>query len=211
MSINSLANAAIARRTDFAPAGSPPRGLSEIASAAAFAQPLQIDLKPFSLHPDRPTPAPAPQPGGAPPTPPNLPAGNGVNTAMHVLFGYIPTEILTLYVAVLAALHKPGQTTNVDWRTFVAFLIATPFVVWLVYAGRVIANTKPVPIWPSQWPFWEMFAATVAYLAWAFALPDTPFSSYNWYSSALAGVIVLLASAILGLLAPLFQRAIKPS
>jgi hypothetical protein len=201
MSINSLANAALARRTDFAPAGSPPRGWSGIASAAAFAQPLQIDLTSLSLEPERPA-APAPREAET--------AANS-NTAMHVLFGYIPTEILTLYVAVLAALHKPGQVTNVEWRTFIGFLIATPIVVWLVYARRVIANAKPLPILPSQWPLWEMFAATVAYLAWAFALPDTPFSTYTWYSSAIAAVTVLLASGILGLVAPLFQRPIKQS
>jgi hypothetical protein len=68
---------------------------------------------------------------------------------------------------------------------------------------------KPMPLNLSQWPFWEMVAATLAFFAWAFALPNAVFSAYSWYSSALARVIVLVASTVLGLLAPLFQRTIK--
>jgi hypothetical protein len=52
-----------------------------------------------------------------------------------------------------------------------------------------------------------MFAATFAFCAWAFALPNTPFQVFaSWYSAGLAGISVLLASTVLGLLAPLFQR-----
>jgi bacteriorhodopsin len=114
-----------------------------------------------------------------------------------------------LYVAVLAALHQPGTIRQAEWNTFLAFFVATPIVVWLLYAAKVKGAQKPLPVAFSQWPLWEMFAGTVAYFAWAFALPNTPLSVYSWYSSAVAGIIVLLASTILGLLAPLFQRPIR--
>lgn len=66
---------------------------------------------------------------------------------------------------------------------------------------------KPLPLAPRAWPMWEMFAATVAYVAWAFVLPNSPFQQFqDWYSSALAGVVVLAATTILGLLAPVVQR-----
>jgi hypothetical protein len=184
MSINSLANAAAARRTDLPPVGVTPRGVKEIAAAAAR------------------TPA-----GPAEPTP----SANVVDTALHVIFGYIPTEVLTLYVAVLAVLHQPNAPPGkVEWRVFWGFLVATPIVVWVVYAGKIKAAQKPIPVAFQQWPVWEMFAATVAYFAWTLGLPETPFIQYSWYSSALAGLIVVLASTILALLAPLFQRPIKP-
>ena len=125
------------------------------------------------------------------------------------MFGYIPTEVLTLYVAILAAVHQPNKITQPEWITFWVFLVTTPVVVWLVYAAKVMAEKKPMPLNLSQWPFWEMVAATLAFFAWAFALPNAVFSAYSWYSSALAGVIVLVASTVLGLLAPLFQRTIK--
>ena len=83
---------------------------------------------------------------------------------------------------------------------------ATPVVVWLVYGAKIKAAQKRLPLAPGTWPIWEMFAATVAYCAWALALPNTPFTQYSWYSSALSGVIVLVTSTFLGLLAPFFQR-----
>src|SRR5712692_8182442 len=143
MSISSLANAAAARRVDFSPLGAVPQGLAEIAHAAAT------------------LPA-APPPGQPPPAAPGQSA-NAVNTALHILFGYIPTEVLTLYVAVLAAVQQQGKITRADKIAFWGFLGATPVVVWLLYGAKVKAAQKPVPVRPRAWPLWEMFAATVAY------------------------------------------------
>lgn len=108
MSINTLTNAAMARRLDFVPFGSVPKNLSQIAAAAANAPRSREQAASAAAE-----------------------NGNAVNTALHVLFGYIPTEVLTLYVAVLAAIQKPGQVTKADWITFWVFLVATPVVVWL--------------------------------------------------------------------------------
>ncbi len=188
MSINSMANAAASRRPDIAPLNVIPRGLDEIARAAA----------------STPTPTASTSSDQAPPTTP-------MDTALNVLFGYIPTEILTLYVAVLAAVQQvsttsPAKVTPAAWITFYSFLIATPVVVWLMYGAKLIAAKKSVPWQFSKWPVWEMFAATVAYCAWAFALPNSQFMEFTWYSASLSGVVVLVVSTILGLLAPFFQR-----
>jgi hypothetical protein len=188
MSINALANAAAARRSDIPPLDTVPKGLAEIARAAA-----------------------------TPPTAEGIPsarAGPGetaaqIDTAFNVLFGYIPTEILTLYVAVLAAVHEE-KITAADWIAFWSFLVATPIVVWLVYAAKVKAAGKALPLEFAAWPVWEMFAGTVAFCAWAFALPNAPFSEYPWHSSALSGVAVLVGSTVLGLLSPFFQNPLTP-
>jgi hypothetical protein len=196
MSINSLTNAATARRPDFAPLNRVPNGLSEIATAAAG------------------MPA-AHQAGGAQPTDATT-AANGVNTAMQVLFGYIPTEVLTLYVAIVAAIHSSASgngsdaaktITSGDWINFFSFLVATPIIFWVVYAAKLKSAQKPIPLGFSTWPLWEMIAATVAYTAWAFALPETPFLQFTqWYTPALGSIAVLVASTVLGLLSPLFQN-----
>lgn len=190
MSINALANSAAARRTDIAPVDTVPQGLGEIARAAAT---------PPAAEPQRQ--------GGAV----SGDSSAQIDTALHVLFGYIPTEVLTLYVAVLAAVHQPKGITPSDWIAFWGFLVVTPVVVWLVYGAKVMAAGKPLPLAFGAWPVWEMFAATIAYCVWAFALPNTPFAQYSdsWYSAALSGVAVLVASTILGLLAPFFQRPLK--
>lgn len=217
MSISSLANAAAARRSDFAPVGTVPHTISEIATASAsvpLAAPAESDA-PTAVNPGGLPGAPAPPPPvslGAQPAaafPSFEQKSTAVNTTLNLLFGYIPTEVLTLYVAVLASTQQKGSITWAGWAAFWSFLVATPVVVWLIYGAKIKAAQKAIPIHPRAWPVWEMFAATVAFCAWAFALPNAPFTGYIWYSSALAGVAVLVASTLLGLLAPLFQRPLS--
>jgi hypothetical protein len=125
--------------------------------------------------------------------------------ALDALMAYIPTEILVLYVAVLAAAQDTGGPGGpLVWWPFFSFLVATPIVVWLVYAGKLRGMGRNLPLRITKWPKWEMVAATAAYVAWALALPETPFRGFPWYNSALAGVAVLVVSAVLGLLAPIF-------
>jgi hypothetical protein len=188
MSINSLANAAAARRPETAPAGRTPQTLDEIAAAAS-------------------TPPVQAQQGGEPSKP--TPGKGNIETALNVLFGYIPTEIITLYVAVLAAVGVEGSVTRTEWLSFGLFLLCTPVVVWLVYGAKLKNADLPLPLHFAAWPVWEMFAASVAFGAWAFALPKSPFAAFDWYSSALSGLVVLITSAVLGLLAPFFQRRLK--
>ena len=206
MSINSLANAAAARRPDFAPFDVVPQGLGEIASAATSTP--RAAHRPSGARPRVSGGGAAPAPEAPEPAHPTQPQ-TAVNTALNVLFGYIPTEVLTLYVAVLAALHHSGEIRPVDWAVFWFFLAFTPLVVWLVFAAKVKAAGKELPVAPRLWPVWEMFAATLAYVAWASALPETPFTDLSFYSSAFAAIMVLVTSTLLGLLAPLFQRPLE--
>jgi hypothetical protein len=189
MSMNSMANAAIARRPDMIPIGEVPRTLDQIAKAA---------ITPPSTTA---TPIEPGKPAAAAPTP--------VDTTVNVLFGYIPTEVLTLYVAVRAAIQEAGIVTSSDWLAFWIFLFATPVIQWLLVGTKLKTLQKRLPLKFSAWPVWEMFAATAAFMAWAFALPDSPFTQYDWYSSALSSLAVLVASTLLGLLAPLFQRPLS--
>lgn len=217
MSINALTNAAAARRPDFAPFGLVPQGISGIAAAAA-----RIPVPEAMSFPKQPIPAPDSLQAESMPVPEEVPlpqqptsgslqlqSANAINTAMHLLFGYIPTEIIGLYVAILAAMEPPlGEVNPAQATVFWIFLIATPVVVWITYAAKIKAANKPLPFRLAAWPIWEMFAGTVAYFAWAAALPTNPFqiAKVAWYSSAVAGIFELVASTILGLAAPFFQR-----
>jgi hypothetical protein len=194
MSVNALTNAAMARRPDFQPEGAVPTSLAEIACAAA-GEPLPV---------------------AAPPASPSAPStstiSSGPNTALQTLTTYIPTEVLTLYVSALAALGpltiKVGaRDLQVGrWLPFWCFLAATPLIVWVAFASKIKAAGKAIPLHISKWPLWEMTAATIAYVAWTFALPATPFAQESWYSSGLASFLILVVSAGLGIVAPLMQR-----
>jgi hypothetical protein len=133
---------------------------------------------------------------------------SGISSALATITTYIPTEILVLYVAVVAALNDPA-TLRADsaavsqWVGFLMFLVITPTVVWLVYAGKLRNDGLPLPLPVQDWPRWEMAAATAAFVAWAFAMPGTPFARLPGYNSGVAGVVVLGVTALLGLLAPL--------
>ena len=177
-----MANAALARRPDFPPAGRPPKNVTEVAAAAAS----------------------SPAPAGGTTTP-----ANAVTAALDAITTYIPTEILTLYVAVLAALGIEATASGAAEKAFWTFLGLTPSTVWLVYAGKLKIAGKPLPWTPGQWPLWEMAAGTLAYAAWAFALPANVVAIRWGYPQPLAGVLVLIVVAFLGLLAPLFQRPLS--
>ncbi len=79
------------------------------------------------------TAGPAVPPGGG------ETSANGVTTALNVLTGYIPTEVLRLYVAVVAAMHPASKAagTSSAWVAFWVFLIATQTVAWVAYAAKV--------------------------------------------------------------------------
>lgn len=136
---------------------------------------------------------------------------NNVTTALKTITTYVPTETLTLYVAVIAALPRIENTTQIamDWlvATFVFFLLFTPAAIWVAYAAKLRANGKPFPKTMRSWPVWEMIAGTIAYVAWSIGLSDSPFSTI--IPLALGGVIVLVTSTILGLIAGLFQKPLQ--
>jgi|PersoiStandDraft_1058852.scaffolds.fasta_scaffold42235_2 hypothetical protein len=134
----------------------------------------------------------------------NEPA-TSVDTALKTVTTYVPTEILTLYVAVLSQMKNVAKTGSPD--AFWVFLGLTPVVVWLVYAAKVKSTGKPFPHAPRSWPLWEMAAGTIGYSAWAIALPNAPFESLQ--TTGLASIIVLITSSLLGLAAPLFSRKLS--
>jgi hypothetical protein len=129
-----------------------------------------------------------------------------IENAVGVLFAFIPTEVIALYVAVLGALN-PDPLMKAQWFSFYVFLAITPIVVWLIYSAKFKKQFDKVPWNPKDWPLWEMTASTLAFIAWAFALPNSPFSTFEyWYSPAIAGVMILVTSTFLSLIAPFFNN-----
>lgn len=127
---------------------------------------------------------------------------NPVTTALSAITTYIPTEVLTLYVAGVAlflSVDNPTDTPDYTnaWRTFWFFLALTPIVTWLVYAAK--ARSADLSLGLQSWPYWEMIAGAIAFAVWAAALPDTPFTERSWYSADVAGFAVLFVTSLLAL------------
>lgn len=196
VSINSLTNAALARRADVVPISRVPSGVSEIAHAAASI----------------PRVASASAPAGEGQSSQAQESADSTQTALHMLTGYIPTEVITLYVAAMTATsNQTTQAAGATWTCFWIALCLTPATVLIVFAAKLrnLGLTLPQAFNPKTWPVWEMIAATIAFSAWAFGLPKSPFTALSWYNSGIASLSLVLASTLLGLVSPLFQQPIK--
>jgi hypothetical protein len=147
----------------------------------------------------------------APPSPTPM-QGSAALAALKSIVDYIPTEIVTIYVAVGAALSDAATPSRTgQWVAFWVFLGVTPLALWALFAARLrAANTSPL-LDPMRWPWPELVVATVAYVLWAFTLPATPFADFSWYKPGLGTAVLLVGTLILGLGAPLFTRTAVPA
>src|SRR5688500_4749669 len=77
-----------------------------------------------------------------------------VADAARTIVLYIPTEIITVYVAAATALGTDDQTNaNVRWALVWIMLCLTPFAVWATFAARLKSAGEPLPLHPTAWPW----------------------------------------------------------
>ncbi len=133
---------------------------------------------------------------------------NMVTGSLNLLVKYIPTEVITLYVATLSAapalqdIFPRISTGDIYW----GFTIITPLLLFLVYVNkRATSGLSPVP--PTrEWPWWKLIAATLAFMVWALAVPGNPYVSGET-AAVLAALGAVFISMLLNLLEPIFERA----
>ena len=130
---------------------------------------------------------------------------NRVTGALNALIGYIPTEIITLYVATLSAESAIRATFPfIDAAAILWFFVGlTPALLLLIYISKVAATGDTLP-GPAVWPWWKMCAATIAFFVWALAVPGNPY--LKDVTAAVAGLGAMLVSLFLSLLTPIFER-----
>jgi hypothetical protein len=130
---------------------------------------------------------------------------NSVANTLSALAKYIPTEVVTLYIAAVAA----STALQSQWafitpaRLYWFFVIFTPLFVLLTYIGKRKAAVG-LPVWPSsarEWPWWSMFAPMVAFMAWALAVPDNGILD----DGVIGAFLALFVSILLTTLEPLFS------
>jgi hypothetical protein len=129
------------------------------------------------------------------------------DNALSLLVKYIPTESVTIYVAALSAAPtlkniRPGITEHsIYW--FCGVL--TPILFALIFYGKLKAAKLSLKSL-GDWPWWKTFAATVAFLAWALAVPGEPDIKGDG-SGVVSGLLALFISTMLSVLEPIFDRA----
>jgi hypothetical protein len=132
-----------------------------------------------------------------------------VTNALTALVGYIPTEVITLYVAALSAEQPLRAATgffDARWILW-TFALLTPALLLLIYVSKIASAGGALPR-PPAWPWWKMSAATIAFLVWAVAVPGNPYLQGT--ASAVAGLGAMLVSTLLHLVTPIFERPVVP-
>lgn len=118
-----------------------------------------------------------------------------------LLTKYIPTETLTLFVAVMAVAPQIRDASGGEVQPVHLYLtgaVLTPLVLWLAGYGKHKATGSPEPFRPHPWPF---VAALIAYCVWALSV-DRVLTDED--ARALAGFGALSISTLLALLEPVF-------
>ena len=132
------------------------------------------------------------------------------SAAFEALARYIPTEVVTLYIAAasaMGALKKALPAIN-EVNTYWFFVVITPLVFLIVFAGKRLANGETALPGISDWPWWKLFAATFAFSIWALAVPTAPYLT-GVEGGAVAAFFATFVSVLLSMLAPIFERKKK--
>ncbi len=146
----------------------------------------------------------AAQQAGDPKTPsPDQPLGVSTNIVNQIT-RWIPTETITVYVALLAlvapvAAHSPSYASR--WVLFWLMTAANPVVVILL----VMAKKQPKDTF--HFPLFEIVIATIAFAAWSFALPDTPLSSISGYGIQWNSAILTVTTIAITLIANALHKS----
>lgn len=125
------------------------------------------------------------------------------------LVRYLPAELVAAYTTVVGVLPLPGGNPactgefTARWIALAVFLSLTPVTLQTLYTvkRRAAHNVGPAVPWFEHW------AALVAFVAWSLALPLTPVSTWcDWqpqYGAAIAATALLLLSLTVQLRRPL--------
>lgn len=121
---------------------------------------------------------------------------SATSDALAKIARYVPTEIIILYTFILTNL-QPDPATGVPMAIFWAFLAFTPVAAWFFYAVSCASNGLAMPWKPKAWPYWKMSAASVAFVTWSAAMPNSAFLHYSWYDYRLSGFALLAVTLFL--------------
>jgi hypothetical protein len=120
-------------------------------------------------------------------------------SALSQLIKYVPTETITLYLAVEAALGpitapKGKPVYDADFRARWIWLAILAAATGLLAIGLIYRSQKQLdPNGSFKWPIIEPVASVAAFMVWALSLPTTPLLNLHGYNADVWGPIVLLA------------------
>ncbi len=135
------------------------------------------------------------------------PAGTAKREEFDGLVKYIPTETVTIFVAICSARSAVETITGGGFPylwIYLACAALTPILLVLIAVGRKRSAERPVQLDLHWWP---LAAATFAFLIWALSVPGvtsifSPTLAKQDAWGVVAGVGALIVSGVLSLLEP---------
>ena len=124
--------------------------------------------------------------------------------ALGALAKYIPTEVVALYTAACSAMAAATASPSTQRLTYWSFVAGTPVLFLLLLAGKrrraQLSIFPPLKEFWSKWPWWKLIASTIAFAAWAVAIPSTPYwtDQAGRIVAAFAAVLVSTFLAVIG-------------
>jgi hypothetical protein len=127
-----------------------------------------------------------------------------IKTALTKIARFIPTETVTIYLGAISA--SVALQTTVNWLTpqlvyWVTGIGLTPLIFFLIWA---IERTKTKKLSFSEFPYWKLSAAILAFLIWALAVPGNPYVTSDVAKMAVA-FAALVISIFLDLIDQFFE------
>jgi hypothetical protein len=131
------------------------------------------------------------------------PPENQITDALDLLAGYIPTEVIALYVAALSA-TQAMKTPPSPWLWWVIGVALTPVLYVVIMLSKRARDGQKLR--PERWPWYRTVAATVAFAIWALAVPSPTQPMLPPDYLALIGLVALFVTIVLGLLDPILDK-----
>jgi hypothetical protein len=150
--------------------------------------------------------------------PPAAAAPSTSPSPLATLVKYIPTETITLYVAVLAALGdvrvpKNGKISDANFASHWIWMWVLAGVTVLLTLGlsyRAQKNSAKDKSARFKVPYFDISAAFAAFIVWALSLPSTPLRDIAGYDySAWNSVIILGGTIAIATTAYVFGKTVS--
>jgi hypothetical protein len=100
-------------------------------------------------------------------------------------------------LAILAVIpNGPGH--RYQWLMFWLFLAATPFAVWVGVTAAHPGQGLSLPVRSvRKWPWLSMFAASLAFAAFAVGVPGSVINDVSWYEAWMSTAAIIVSAFLL--------------
>jgi hypothetical protein len=131
--------------------------------------------------------------------------GKRTVSALDQIVAYVPTEVIRIYIAGVGIVGPAGRA---KWGLLLLSTALIPLFVWL--SDRIARQSDPsVPKAYSKLA-WVCLLAACAFLAWAAALPETPFLDFSEKATRLGSFAAVVLAAIIPKVAAAVGIAARP-